>query len=748
MKLIKHYFFMYVILFILALVLCFSLNFIVEDFFLRYKLQLKDSALFNSKIEVDSLISEIDTLRLYIDDNSVKEIVFKQLNSSKYFDEGYIWINAITNIEGKDYYGNSFFHPYINRKFKQSLDIPANKNKEDDSYINQLDFVKINGEQYISYNSKNYLTGIEEKKITYAKYYEEFDWIIAFEISEDNIYTAAVAVYNFESRILVFMYFVIIILYFLACFLLYKQQKIVKEKEILTLKNIAINAKTEAKSTFLATVSHELRTPLTAIIGLNDLLRENVSDKNIVLDYSSKINDSSTMLLSIINDVLDMSAIEKGKLKLANTDFSIKKIIHSVSGIYYKLAQKKSIEFEVLLINIYEEELIGDGHRINQILLNLLSNALKFTSEGKIVLKVMEKKVDDHHLELAIEVVDTGCGMSQDMHQRLFEQFEQADANVAKQYGGSGLGLSITKRLVDSMNGSIDVISELDKGSTFIVKIVLEIANKLKEDAYDLKDKKVFIIDSDLKSSNNISRILDSWDVENISFKSANKALAFLRTKKGYYNIYIVADTVDDINNKSLCEKITNLENREIVLLKAGYNVDDLGETGSNSITSFIKKPIFKSDLYTKMVNKVLNNEEFALNSYCINFSGIFVLSVEDNQINQLIISKMLETCGIKTIQLNNGKEAVNFMKYNPDKDKISMIFMDIRMPIMDGLEATKNIRNVNKKIPIIALSANAFEEDKIDCIEAGMNNHISKPIDKNQLLNILQKYLIKEVGD
>ncbi|MBK5200433.1 MAG: response regulator [Spirochaetaceae bacterium] len=742
-KFFKNYL-IYILLLILAIILCFSLSFFVYDSFYKYKAKLKATASTNNQIIVETLINEIVTLRKYNNDETVKEIIFDQLSSYKYYNYEYIWINEITNYDGGDNYGFRFFHPNSLDTIGQLLSTSTKDIQNNEPNLIELEGVKKNGYIFYSYYFKNYTNDTVEKKYTYAKLYKDFNWIVACGINESNIYKEALRDYNLNYEILIFFYIVIMSLYIIICLLIYNQRKRFKERENLIMKNMATSAKTDAKSEFLATISHELRTPLTAIIGLNQLLRENSNKENIVIDYSYKIEESSTMLLSIINDVLDMSAIEKGKLKIANIDFNIKRVIYSVSDIYYKLTKMKDLEFEVLLSNIEEEELVGDGHRINQILLNLLSNSLKFTREGKIIVKLMERKIDEKHVELLIEVEDTGCGMNNDMKRRLFHEFEQANASVAKQHGGSGLGLSITKHLVEAMKGSITVESEVDKGSIFKVKIPLEISELSEEVILDLANKKAFIVDDDESTCKYISQIFDSWNIGNISFTSSTKAIEYLKDNYESYSIYILDYMMPEIDGIALSARIAKLDKKAMIILLSGYNIEEIRVNGPNCISAYIQKPIFKSELYNKIINKLSTYKTVSKHNIDIDidYKGLIVLSVEDNQINQLIISKMLETYGINTIQVKNGKEAVDYMKYNPEKDKISMIFMDIRMPVMNGLEATKSIRKFNKNIPIIALSANAFENDIKESLDSGMNNHIAKPIDKQILLDVLKHYI------
>jgi len=380
----------------------------------------------------------------------------------------------------------------------------------------------------------------------------------------------------------------------------------------------------EAKSLFLSRMSHEIRTPMNAIIGINSLIKKHLEEPKRIESYVGKIALSSTLLLNLINDVLDMSAIDQQKLKIAMLPFDLEKIVEAIVSMYTPICRNKDIEFQV----IYDEEIqgivVGDQLRVNQVILNLLSNAVKFTPpKGTVKLKVSKLSMKEDIQFIRIEVVDNGIGINQEQMERLFQPFEQEDGSTARHYGGSGLGLSITKSLVEIMNGAIHVESEKGKGSTFMVELPFKVA-----------------ADGEVPEAE---------------------------------------DRITEVNEEAY------------------------------------------------------------------NFSGHRILLADDNELNQEIAVELLENVGAIVDTVANGRDAVNrFVKSEPDTYEV--ILMDVQMPIMDGYEATAQIRHSNHPqsttIPILAMTANAFTEDVSAALAAGMNAHIAKPIDTDILYKTIELYI------
>jgi signal transduction histidine kinase/CheY-like chemotaxis protein len=693
---------------------------------------------------VNTLISRIDLYREIIDDDTVKEIVHDTVLNEPLCGNKYIWINEILDWNGGDDYAFRFVHPNFPETEGQLLSTNIKDISGEYPYLEELDGIKTKGELFYNYYFQNYQDSNIEMKYSYAKLYKDYNWIIACGVPESDLFADVIANHNKDMKFLYLFYVIVALISIFICFIIYTKSKRIEITNHAKILEATANSKTEAKTEFLSTISHELRTPLNAIIGLNDILREHSDDQKYVMDYSYKIDESSRILLTLINDVLDMSAIEKGKLKIANEDFNIKRLIYSATDTYYNLAKKKGIDFKVILSVVQDEELIGDQYRLRQIMYNLLSNGLKFTEKGTLTFTIKEKRINKKITNLIFIVEDTGCGMEKETISRLFEQFEQADASVVRKHGGSGLGLAITKHLVTAMKGEIEVESKVGLGSKFTVIIPLGISENIEEVSVSLENKKALIVDDDPDTIKYISKIFDLWKVKNMSFQSSLKAFEYINKHPKEFSIYIFDYKMPELNGIQLAKKVREINHDAIIIMVSCYDLDELRAQNTNCVSTFIQKPIFKSELYNHIINKFAQVEVVAKTNVLHQYNGLKVLSVEDNEINQLIIKKLLEKVGLKVFYASNGLEAIEFMRNNEERDNIKLILMDIRMPKMDGLTATKSIREFNEKIPIIALSANAFSEDIRKSMDAGMNEHISKPIDKLELYEILNKYLNK----
>ena len=515
-----------------------------------------------------------------------------------------------------------------------------------------------------------------------------------------------------------------------------------------------------AKSEFLANMSHELRTPLNGVIGLSTLLEDSIDNKALSLDYIEKIQDSSGVLLGLINDILDMSAIESGKLKIANATFNIKALTYLITNMYYAQCREKGIQFEVRIKELAHEELIGDSFRIKQILLNLLSNAVKFTqAEGTIVLTIEESAIDDQKVMLKLSLQDTGCGMSEDLQKRLFGKFEQGTPETVQATGGSGLGLAISKALIEKMSGDIKVKSKQDEGTTFTVTVPLKINTKIKKEiSLEYQDLKVLIVDDDQSTCSYVSKIFQSWKIENDYSTNAKQALALmesaLKTEKPY-NLFILDLKMPDLNGFEMAKILREtIEEKARIIMISGYDLNEykarLGQTKIDAFL-FLQKPIFKSELFdTIMQLESLDTlkQDVQLEEKTIekasqkDINGLKILIAEDNEINRLVAEQLVRKRGGDVDSVENGQEAVDVIQ--AEAKHYDVILMDIRMPIMDGLEAAKEIRALDsayaKNIPIYALTANTFKKDVNQSLKAGMNGHLGKPIDVEQLLVLLKE--------
>lgn len=529
-------------------------------------------------------------------------------------------------------------------------------------------------------------------------------------------------------------------------------EKKVEEKtfELRIAKELAEEA-TRTKSSFLANMSHEIRTPMNGIIGMAHLaLKTNLDSKQ--RNYISKINVSANNLLGIINDILDISKIEAGKLELDKDNFDLFKIVENVINLVELKAEDKHLDITVDYDPLVGKSYFGDSLRISQILVNLMSNAVKFTSQGEVGLSI--KKVAQNRIKF--EVSDTGIGLSQEQIDKLFISFSQADSSTTKKYGGTGLGLAISKQLVELMNGKIWVESELGVGSKFIFEIELE--EKDKQQAFTIfSNRKVLIVDDCRSWLEILNHLLFSFGLDVTTANSGEEAIELLRENKNRYDLMMIDWNMPNLNGIETC-KIIDKElqiNSEKVILISAYTQESLSqEIKDAKISHYLHKPINPS-LLNDMLNEIflgkineqkidLRNEQNNLPYKMKTLEGSNILLVEDNATNQEIIVELLSDSGIKIDIADNGFEAIKMYESNPNK--YELILMDIQMPVLDGYEATKEIRSLDKNIPIIALTANAMKEDIEKTKQVGMNRHLNKPIEVEKLYETLLEFLTKKV--
>ena len=509
-----------------------------------------------------------------------------------------------------------------------------------------------------------------------------------------------------------------------------------------------------AKGSFLSNMSHEIRTPLNAIIGYLSI----ASDKDSTLEKKNycieNCQTASKHLLQIINDVLDMSSIENGKLKIAQEEFDLKKEIADVTTIFYQNAKIKKVHFECHVENVTEEWVVGDQLRVNQILMNLLSNAVKFTPEdGTVQLKVEQLRKDDQKVYMKFTVQDTGIGMSKEYMSRIFHPFEQENAGTAKKFGGSGLGLSITSNLVQMMGGKIDVQSEPGEGTTFEVTMffTLSTTGHASNVYADYSHVRVLVVDDRDVESSYIKMMLKRCGAKADTVSSGENALKRIRSRQGgeySYDLCIIDWNMPGMDGCEVTRKIRAELGEEMpIIIATAYDVVEFEEeakaAGANKI---IAKPLFQSTLFDILVSSFggYDPEAGQENSSQINLAGVHVLLAEDNLMNMEIAVTILEKAGVKIDQAYDGKEASDQFLAS-EKGTYDLILMDVQMPVMDGYEATAKIRESShpeaKTIPIVAMTANAFAEDVAEALSKGMNAHIAKPISYDKLFAILKRF-------
>ena len=515
---------------------------------------------------------------------------------------------------------------------------------------------------------------------------------------------------------------------------------------------IAKNANA-AKSNFLANMSHDIRTPMNAIVGYSTLLIKDADDKNKVIEIGKKITYSSQHLLSLINDVLDMSKIESGRTSLNSDKVDVSEVINNISEIVLVQTKSKKQSFEIKTKGNIPSYIYADKLRLTQILLNLLSNAVKYTEKnGTISLVVEGYGNNGQTCHFRFIVSDNGQGMSSEFVEKIFEPFSRETNSMTNKIQGTGLGMSITKSIIDLMGGTIDIQSELGKGSVFTVDLIFSVPLDENDDNFfaDHEITRVLVGDDEIDVTENIQSILSDAGLECDAaiggLESVDKATRAYEDNNSY-DVIILDWKMPDMDGVECVRRIRKEIGKDVpIFVLSSYDVSEIEDEAKKAgVDLFLPKPFFLSNfqrvLDTYYQNKA-NTEEEENNSN--DFSGVKILVAEDNEINAEIITELLDSIGIKCVIAEDGFEALKvFTEESPDE--FDMIFMDIQMPIMDGYESARRIRASNntraKSIPIIAMTANAFEDDVKASMASGMNAHISKPIDFERLKSIIKSF-------
>ena len=520
----------------------------------------------------------------------------------------------------------------------------------------------------------------------------------------------------------------------------------------------ALNAAQHAnrsKTTFLNNMSHDIRTPMNAIIGFTSLAATHTDDPERIKEYLNKIQISSSHLLSLINDVLDMSRIESGKVKIEEKEVHLPDVLHDLRTIVQADIKAKSLDFFIDVMDMENEDVICDKLRLSQILLNILSNAMKFTKPGgQISMKVQQSPdTDPEYADYTFRIKDTGIGMSPEFVKHIFEPFEREETATVSGIQGSGLGMAITKNIVDMMDGSIEVISQLGQGSEFIVDLRFKKNKKeiSREPIPELVGAAALVVDDDMDCCISVCKMLSDIGMRPEWTSSGKEAI--VRTQYAYdrkdpFAAYIIDWLMPDMNGIETVRRIRRIigDDKPIIILTA-YDWGEIeAEAKEAGVTHFIAKPIFMSELreilskpYEAMVGNTPETAE-------TDFEGKKILLVEDNELNQEIADEILTEAGFEVTIAGDGAVAVDMMK-QAAPGQFALILMDIQMPVMNGYEATKAIRSMENPalagIPIIAMTANAFEQDRHLAEEAGMSGYVPKPIDIDKLMETLKEFLV-----
>lgn len=510
-----------------------------------------------------------------------------------------------------------------------------------------------------------------------------------------------------------------------------------------------------AKTTFLNNMSHDIRTPMNAIIGFTGLAASHIDNKEQVQDYLTKIGQSSDHLLSLINDVLDMSRIESGKMNLEERDENLSDIIHNLRDIVQADIHSKQLDFFIDSVDVENEDVVCDKLRLNQVLLNVLSNAIKYTPAGGTVsLRISEKKVrESGYGSYQFMVKDNGIGMNQEFVKNIFDPFTRVRSSTVSGIQGTGLGMAITKNIVDMMGGTIDINSKENAGTEVYINLDFKLQTHAKEPVVisHLEGIRGLVADDDVNVCMSVSKMLRDIGMRPEWCVSGKEAV--LRTEEALrigdsFKVYILDWLMPDMNGIETARRIRKAVGPDTpIIILTAYDWSDIeDEAREAGVTGFINKPLFPSDLHrilSKMCGEDDSEEDTATKNY--DFSGRKILLVEDNDLNLEIAEELLLEAGFIVDTANDGTVAVEKMKNSSEGD-YDIILMDVQMPVMDGYEATKCIRELDGKwtsrIPIIAMTANAFEEDRKQALEAGMNEHIAKPINVNTLKEMLARFL------
>ncbi|MDD2829417.1 MAG: response regulator [Sulfuricurvum sp.] len=505
----------------------------------------------------------------------------------------------------------------------------------------------------------------------------------------------------------------------------------------------AAHAATQAKSEFLANMSHEIRTPMNAIIGMTELaLKGKLPEKE--RHFITKASEASHLLLDIINDILDFSKIEAGKLQIESILFNLEELVISVTDLLGMRAEQKGIELLIDIENNFNKSYSGDPLRLKQILLNLVSNAVKFTAEGEVVIKIRLLEMQHDTQTLRFEVKDTGIGISQDQQNLLFRAFTQADMSTTRKFGGTGLGLAIAKQLVTLMGGTIGFKSSVNQGSTFWFEIPLGITDSenFPIETSAIQRLKVLVVDDNETAREIFHEMLSRFGIDNAICKNAHEALHLLDT--GFSaDIAILDWKMEEMNGVELYHRINERYSRQItsIIMATAYEKEELlKQFAIERPEKILIKPITPSHLFDTLIEIYGHSRlshshpiDTPNDSLIKSLNGLSLLLVEDNESNQEVAYEILTDAKINVSIVSNGQEALEWLLQNPTPDAI---LMDCQMPIMDGYEATRHIRSdlALPYIPIIAMTANVMDGDEAQCRSVGMDGYITKPIDSSKL--------------
>ena len=539
-------------------------------------------------------------------------------------------------------------------------------------------------------------------------------------------------------------------------------EQVIKQKEQTdALQDALMHAQqaNEAKTTFLSNMSHDIRTPMNAIIGFATIAASRIDNREQVKECLQKVLASSNHLLSLINDILDMSRIESGKMQIHEQECNISELMHNLVNIIQPQVKAKQLELFIDTFEVTNEDVITDPLKLNQIFINLMSNAVKYTPAGGMVtFRIIQHTTFRHgYGDYEFIIKDNGIGMSEEFVKHVFEPFERESTTTKSGIQGTGLGMAITKNIIEMMNGKVSVESEVGKGSTFTVNLSLKLQDveKNAEQIKELEGLRALVVDDDLNICDSVSKMLKTIGMRAEWTTSGREAVYRAKSaceEGDSYHTYIIDWQMPETSGVETARKIRSAVGEEspIIILTA-YDWTDIEEEAKEAgVTAFCAKPLFMSDLKSALLTA--NNTEYKGENdeavwQAVDFSGKRVLLVEDIEMNREIAEVILTESGFEVESAPDGTDAVDMVRKSPE-NYYDVVLMDVQMPIMNGYEATRTIRSLPredvKTLPIIAMTANALEEDKAAALKSGMNDHIAKPLDIELFMDVLKKHLRK----
>lgn len=677
----------------------------------------------------------------------VAGISMEYLNQALYLysDDAMVYSHLIDSdgtfiIKNGDAYRDSYYER-IREEFDELHGMDAER------YIEELSEAISKGENYSTLISVNG----EERHMYCSPISENSSWYLITVMPNGVLNNCITELDNVRIGIMIGSS-LILLLAMSVVFLMYYRLSRAQMKELDKAKQEADRAN-QAKSEFLSSMSHDIRTPMNAIIGMTEIALKNINDRMRVEDCLMKVKLSSKHLLGLINDVLDMSKIESGKITLNASPMSLKEMMNDIVNIIQPQVKAREQYFDIFIQGILSENVCCDSVRLNQVLLNLLSNAVKFTPEhGRIDIHLYQEPSprDDEYVRTHFLVEDTGIGMSEEFQKKIFETFERENTEQVQNITGTGLGMSITKCIVDLMEGTIQVESEKGKGSKFHVILDLKKAEADQEEM-KLPEWNVLVVDDNEQLCVSAASNLEELGVHadwTISGSEAVQMVEERHKKNDDYHFVLIDWMMPHMDGIETIREIRRQVGEEIpVFLISAYDCCDIEEDArAAGIEGFISKPLFKSTLYAclKQYADEDSSGQQQKESSQFDFTGKHILVAEDIDLNWEITEEILSTVGLKLDRAVNGQMCVEMF----EKSEIGYydaILMDIRMPVMNGYEATKAIRALtrpDKELPIIAMTADAFSDDARQCFDSGMNAHLAKPIDIKECMRTLEKYI------